>query len=192
MRKILAVLTGLCLLVGSAVPATGLIGYVNRQTLVVYEEVQPGDEVEIRALFDGQESEYHIVVNSKGGHAFVGLSIVNHINDLKESGAHITTEVSGTAMSAAAIIWLTGDVRIVHKNDMLMFHGARMVNQYNQPIPEEQMTEDVKKVIGTINAGMEAELAKIVGEKKAKKMIEDETFMTGQEAFELGIATTLK
>jgi ATP-dependent protease ClpP protease subunit len=183
---------GLCLLVGSAVPATGLIGYVNRQTLVLYGEVVPGDEVEIRALFDGQEKEYHITVNSKGGHAFVGLSIVNHINDLKESGAHVTTEVSGTAMSAAAIIWLTGDVRIVHKNDMLMFHGAKMVNRYGQEIPDSEMTDDSRLVIGTINAGMAAELAKILGEKKAKEVIEAETFMTGQQAFDMGLATTLK
>jgi 1,4-dihydroxy-2-naphthoyl-CoA synthase len=54
------------------------------------------------------------------------------------------------------------------------------------------MTDDIRLVIGTINAGMAAELAKILGEKKAKEVIEAETFMTGQQAFDMGLATTLK
>ena len=173
-------------------PAGCLIGYVNRQTLVVYDTVLPGDEVEIRALFDGQEKEYHIIINSKGGHAFTGLSIVNHIKDLKESGAKVTTEVSGTAMSAAAIIWLMGDVRIVHKNDIIMFHGAKMMNQYDQPVPEDQIDKGDKLVIDTINEAMYVELAKLMPEKEARKAIEDDLYVTGQQAFEMKLATTLK
>ena len=192
MKKLLAALIGVIMLVGYAVPAGCLMGYINRQTIMVYDEVQPGDEVEIRTLFDGQEEEYHITINSKGGAAFVGLSIINHIKDLKESGSKITTEVSGTAMSAAAIIWLMGDVRICHKNDIIMFHGAKMINQYGQPIPDEQMKDGDRLIISTINQAMAEELAKYIGEKEAKEAIENDLWLTGQEAFEMKIATTLK
>lgn len=192
MRKILAALIGAIMLVGYAVPAGCLMGYINRQTIMVYDAVQPGDEVEIRALFDGQEKAYHIVLNSKGGHAFTGLSIVNHIADLKESGAHITTEVSGTAMSAAAIIWLMGDVRIAHRNDIIMFHSAQLMNRQGQVVPREVLGSNELLILDTINKAMYDKIAEITDEKTAKNAIENDLYITGQQAYAMGFATTLK
>ena len=192
MKHLLAILIVILLLVGFATPAGCLIGYVNRQTIVLYDQVSDGDEVEIRTLFDGQEKSYHITINSPGGAAFVGMSIVNHIRDLKESGAHITTEVSSLAMSAAAIVWLMGDVRIVHKYDILMFHGARMIGSDGNEVPETMLEDNDKFVINNINESMREELAKYVGNKKAKEAIDGEWFLTGKQAFEMGLATTLK
>ena len=192
MKKLLATLAMLALLAGFATPAGCLIGYVNHQTIMIYDRIVPGDEVEIRALFDGQETEYHIVLNRPGGRAFTGLSIVNHIADLKESGAKITTEVSGTAMSAAAIIWLMGDVRIAHPHDIIMFHGAIMTTPDGRRIPPELIDGNDKMVIDTINQAMYERIAEITDEKTAKKAIEEDLYITGREAFRMGFATTLK
>jgi len=193
MKKILAVLTGLALLVGSALPASGLMGYINRQTIMLYGEVVSGDEVEIRILFDGQEEEYQIIINSPGGRAFVCLSIAQHIKSLQDMGKKVTTEVSGMAMSAGAIIWMMGDVRIAHRNDVIMFHGVQMVNPVTKtPIPRELLDDSDRFVMDTLNGFMMEELAKIVGKKKAEKMIEGETWLTGKQAFDMGLATILK
>jgi len=193
MKKILATIIGLVMLVGTALPASGLIGYINRQTIMLYDEVASGDEVEIRILFDGQEEEYQIIVNSHGGRAFVCLSIAQHIKSLQDMGKKVTTEVSGMALSAGAIIWMMGDIRIAHRNDVIMFHGVQMINpQTGQPVPRELLDDSDRFVIDTLNGFMIEELTKIIGKKKAEKMIEGETWLTGKQAFDMGLATILK
>jgi ATP-dependent protease ClpP protease subunit len=193
MKKLLTGLVLLAILAGFTVPASGLIGYINRQALVIYDTVTSGDEVEIRALFDGQESEYHIVINSPGGRGSVCMSMWNHIRDLQESGAKITTEVSGMAASAGAILWMTGDVRIVHRNDLVMFHGVQMIDQVSgQPLPESALDEYDKKIINTLNEAMVELMTPFVGEQKARGMLVGETWLTGREAYAMGLATILK
>jgi ATP-dependent protease ClpP protease subunit len=193
MKKILATIIGLVMLVGTALPASGLMGYINRQTIMLYGEVVSGDEVEIRVLFDGQEEEYQIIINSHGGRAFVCMSIAQHIRSLQDMGKKVTTEVSGMALSSGAILWIMGDIRIAHRNDVIMFHGVQMINPATQqPVPEELLEDSDKFIMDTLNRFLVEELTKIVGKKKAEKMIEGETWLTGKQAFDMGLATILK
>jgi ATP-dependent protease ClpP protease subunit len=193
MKKILAAIVGLVIILILSMPASGLIGYVNRQTVMIYDTVQVGDELEIRALFDGQEDEYQIIVNSPGGRGFVCMSIVNHIKSLQEAGSKITTEVSGMASSAGAIIWIMGDARVVHSTDILMFHGIQFVDpKTDRPIPEEMLSDSDRLVRDTLNGFLVEELTKLIGKKKAEGMIEGDNWMTGEQAFDMGLATILK
>lgn len=160
---------------------------------MVYDGVVSGDEVEIRALFDGQEDEYQIVINTPGGSGSVCMSIVNHIRDLQESGAKITTEVSGRAASAGAVIWLTGDVRIAHRNDLIMFHSVQMINPVTGvPFPDSQLDDNDRKRIKTLNGALVEMLTPLIGVEKAKEMLKGETWLTGKEAYNMGLATILK
>jgi ATP-dependent protease ClpP protease subunit len=160
---------------------------------MVHDSVEEGDEVEIRALFDGQEKEYHIIINSPGGSGSVCNSILNHIQELKDSGAKITTEVSGQAFSAGALIWAMGDTRIVHKYDMLMFHAAALYDPNGNRIPKEQIKDEgIILLIDTLNAKAVSVLEPLIGRKKAEEMLIGETWLTGKQAFEMGLATILK
>jgi ATP-dependent protease ClpP protease subunit len=160
---------------------------------MVYGGIQSGDEVEIRTLFDGQEEEYQIIINSQGGSGLVCMSIVNHIKSLKDMGKKVTTEVSGYAASAAAIIWLMGDVRIAHATDIIMFHGVQMLNaETGNKIPRSEWDEGSKLIVDTLNNFMKEELTKMIGAKQADKAIKGELWLTGKQAYKLGLATILK
>jgi ATP-dependent protease ClpP protease subunit len=176
-----------------SIPASGLIGYINRQTLMVYGDVQEGDEVEIRTLFDGQEDEYQIIINTPGGSAFTCMSIAQHIKSLQDAGAKVTTEVAGMASSAGAIIWIMGDERIVHKHDMIMFHSVQFYDLVTgETIPEHELSEGDILIKDTLNSFMVERLTKVIGKKKAESMLEGENWLTGQQAFDMGLATILK
>ena len=52
------------------------------------------------------------------------FGIRNRIKQLQAKGYHITTEVSGRAVSCAAMLWFLGDTRIAHNTDIIMMHKA--------------------------------------------------------------------
>ena len=62
-----------------------------------------------------------IKINSWGGDVFAGFSI---LNDLLDYEGKVTTKVQGMAASAAALIFMGGDKRVMSKRGMLMFHKA--------------------------------------------------------------------
>ena len=193
MKNILALIMGVIMLVGFATPAGSAMGYINRQTIMMYDNLVSGDEVDIRTQFDGQEKEYLIIINSLGGSVFACMSIINHIKSLQDSGAKVSTEISGLAASAGAIIWLAGDIRIVHRSDVLMFHGVQILNEYTRtPIPDDQLDKGALFVRDVLNKFMVEMLTELVGEKKAKSMIKGEIWLTGQDAYDMGLATILK
>jgi len=190
MKKLIGLFVGLALLFGVATSTQCNVDKIDDGTVMIYGSVETGDEVKIRQEM-ANTRDYLIILNSKGGAAFVGLSIANHVARLQQHNAKITTMVSGAAMSAAAVIWASGDVRYVHKNDIVMFHSAHMVDITGKKIPKENLTETDKFCIDQINQAMIDILAKSIGAGKAKKFIENETWLTGEQAFELGIATHL-
>ena len=62
-----------------------------------------------------------IKINSWGGDVFAGCGVVNLIKDYE---GEVTTKVMGMAASAAALIFMSGEKRIMPKYSMLMFHKA--------------------------------------------------------------------
>lgn len=105
------------------------IGYEvqNEPPLVLYIYDAIGPEVEyvefvhaLRYAPEGQPITIHI--NSPGGNLNSCLSIVNAI---EASQADITTVVDGEAASAAAMIWLSGHMKLIaSKHTCVMLHGA--------------------------------------------------------------------
>lgn len=73
---------------------------------------------ELQSL-DAKEINVHI--NSYGGEVAEGLAIYN---TLKNSDMKVTTICDGFACSAASVIFMAGDERIINEASLLMIHNA--------------------------------------------------------------------
>lgn len=125
-------------------------------------------------------------INSVGGDFYAGLAIYNRLRSLKAS---ITTINDGLAASAGSIIFMAGDKgkRKAYAGSNLMVHGVLsfMYGYYN--------TADLRAQIKELDAHNKALIATYVeatglDQDTVKSAISKDTYMTGQEAVDLGWA----
>jgi ATP-dependent Clp protease protease subunit len=125
-------------------------------------------------------------INSMGGSVSEGLAIYNLLSDFK---GNVTTIVDGFACSAASVVFMAGDKRIVPESGLLMIHNA-WGYAAGDSNAMKKYAEDLEKItqpsvnIYCSKTGLE--------ESKVKEMMDDETWITSQEALELGFATTIE
>lgn len=123
-------------------------------------------------------------INSYGGSVSEGLAIYSLLKDFK---GHLTTIVDGFACSAASIIFMAGQERVVPENGLIMIHNA-WTEARGDSNAMKKMAEDLEKItqpsvnIYSLKTGL--------SEETVKELMDRETWITSQEAFELGFATT--
>ena len=138
------------------------------------------------ALAEVDTPNLTVRINSMGGSVSEGLAIYNLLNDFK---GQVTTIVDGFACSAASVIFMAGDKRIVPESGLLMIHNAWGYAEGDSNAMKKR-AEDLEKItqpsvnIYCSKTGLE--------ESKVKEMMNDETWITSQEALELGFATTIE
>ena len=147
--------------------------------------------------------ELKITIMSGGGPVVPLIAMVNYLEALKARGVHLTTEVAGMSMSAAAILWMMGDERIVHPHDYMMFHGAVVLDVYGRPQSREQMGAVNAWVLDWADHMMRQLLldtlhdTELVNELMAKEGnlgpdSHNMHFYIGSDIYKMGIATKLE
>lgn len=133
----------------------------------------------------GEKNDVTVNINSPGGNVFEGLAIYN---TLREHKGHVTVKVVGLAASAASIIAMAGDDIQVAKAGFVMIHNAWGVVVGNK----HDLTE-AAKVMGVFDSALAEIYADATGaeKKKIEKMMDAETWLTGQEAVDQGFAHSL-
>ena len=123
-------------------------------------------------------------INSVGGDLYAGIAIYNRLKSLP---ANVTTVNDGLAASAGSLIFQAGNTRKVHSGSNIMVHQAMglLIGYYQ--------TKDLKEVIKQLEAGNKAAVniyAEASGRDAAdmKAMVDKETWLTGQEAVDAGLA----
>ena len=125
-----------------------------------------------------------IHINSVGGDLYAGVAIYNR---LKELPANITTINDGLAASAASLIFQAGDTRKVNAGSNLMVHQAMgFLYGYYQVPDLNQVTKQLRAANNTAVA-IYAE-ASSRDKDAIKRMVDAETWLTGQEAVDAGLA----
>ena len=123
-------------------------------------------------------------INSVGGDLYSGIAIYNR---LKALPGKVTTINDGLAASAASVIFQAGDVRQVHAGSNIMIHqAAGFLFGYYQ-------SKELKEAIKQLDAGNKAAVnvyAEASGREPEamKAMLDKETWLTGQEAVDAGLA----
>jgi len=156
------------------------------------EDIWDGTGVSAKAfqkeLSDIKSPNIHLHINSFGGQVFEGIAIFNL---LKQHPAVITTYIDGLAASIASVIALAGDKVIMASNALYMIHLPWGVAQgtANDMRDTANILDKIKSTMTTIY------LEKCNKKKKDKdmmsgsdidSMMEEETWLTAQEAYDMG------
>ena len=127
------------------------------------------------------DKDVEVQISSPGGFVSVGLEIINLIREHK---GEVTTKIMGQAASMAAFIALVGDKVIAHSNTVFMVHFASGFSFGTHK--EMRKTADVLENLSLLLA---KELVRKTGKtlEEAIKMLDNETFLFGDEMLNEGI-----
>lgn len=134
----------------------------------------------------GEVKNIAININSPGGSVFDGLAIYNM---LKRHKAHISVYVDGLAASAASFIAMAADEVIMPENAYLMIHNAWSFTGGNKK-DFIKMAETLEQMDGTISNIYAEKTGKTQDEMLA--MMDEEKWMDGKEALELGFSNKIE
>lgn len=133
-----------------------------------------------KELSEIRSSQIDLHINSPGGEVFDGLTIYNLI---KQHPANVTTYIDGLAASIASVIALAGDKVIMAENALYMVHNPWGVAM-DDSSEMRKMADRLDKVGGSIATAYTSKSGK--GEDEITALMNAETWMTAQEAFDFG------
>jgi ATP-dependent protease ClpP protease subunit len=156
---------------------------------VIGEDFWTGEGVTVKridaALRTIGDKAVTVYINSPGGDMFEGIAIYNR---LREHSQQVTTKVLGLAASAASVIYLAGEERQVASSAFLMIH-----NCWTWLAGNRHYLRDVADDLEEFDAAMADLYAETSGQpvEDMAELMDDETFIRGKRALELGLATGL-
>lgn len=135
-----------------------------------------------------EPDEVEVTIHSQGGNVEKGDAIYNYLKTL-DLTIPVTT-ITDKAYSIAAKIFTAGRVRIIEDIEsaaMIHFAWAKVEGKAEKL---EMIAEELREMEQEFTS-FYAELLNI-DEETAKALLDNETFLSGEEAVELGFATELK
>ena len=139
----------------------------------------------VRQLKELDVDEIKVHINSYGGDVAEGLAIYNV---LREHKAQVVTICDGFACSAASVVFMAGDKRVMQPASLLMIHNAWTIAMGNAE--ELRKTADDIEII--TQASVEAyKMVATIDEKKIKELMDAETWILPKDAVEYGFATEI-
>jgi ATP-dependent Clp endopeptidase proteolytic subunit ClpP len=139
----------------------------------------------ISEIKDLKDKPINLRINSLGGDVFNGMAIYNVI---KKRESKTTVYVEGIAASIATIIALGADEVIMSENSLFMIHNAWGGTMGN--------SKDMRKSADTLDK-ISNELTEIYVKKtglaynRVTEMMDEETWLSAEEAYELGFVDTV-
>ena len=133
----------------------------------------------------GNDNDVTVYINSPGGDMFEGIAIYNRFLEHK---GKVTTKVLGLAASAASVIYMAGadDARFIASSAFLMIHNCWVYtvgNRHALRNVADDMEEFDAAMVDLYVDGSDQ------SEKAITKMMDEETFIRGKKAVELGFAS---
>ena len=133
----------------------------------------------------GVDKDVDVIINSGGGDVFEGIAIHNV---LKQHKGNVTVKIIGLAGSATSIIVLGGDEIKIAKNAFFMIHNAWMVGAGNRN--DFRAFADFLEPFDNILAETYVDFTGL-DKKEIVDMMDNETWLSGEEAVSKGFADTL-
>lgn len=138
-----------------------------------------------KELADLNGKPLNVHINSYGGEVKEGIAMYNLLKDYQ---GEVTTVCDGFACSAASMVFMAGKNRVMHSNSLLMIHNAWTQADGNAD-DFRKLADDLDKITEpSIEAYVEATHLE---RDEIKAMMDAETWLTADEALELGFATAI-
>lgn len=132
------------------------------------------------------DTDIIVRINSYGGEVAEGLAIYNQLKAFKYN---VTTVCDGFACSAASVIFMAGAKRIMPNSSLLLIHNAWTWTAGDSNVLRKQ-ADDLEKITQP-----SVEIYKSVAtisEEEIKSMMDEETWITAEEALSYGFATEIQ
>lgn len=124
-------------------------------------------------------------INSYGGEVAEGLAIYNN---LKNHPARIRTICDGFACSAASVVFMAGDERVMNPASLLMIHNAWSYASGNAKALRKE-ADDLETIS---NASAETYRSRVnLSDEALTEMLDSETWITPKDAVSWGFATSI-
>jgi len=128
----------------------------------------------------------HIRINSPGGDVFDGTAIANTI---KQHSAKTITHIDAIAASIASIIALSSDEVVMAENAFFMFHEAWSIS-IGSAADFRKEADLLDKIDGVLAKTYVNKTGK--DEKEIKDLMAAETWLTAEEALEMGMVDQIE
>lgn len=135
----------------------------------------------------GVKQTIKVYINSGGGDVFAANAIYTQ---LKANSAKIHIIIEGICASAATIVAMAGDKIIISNSAVIMIHNPKVgVMGYYEQKDLEKLNTTLETIKNSIIATYKTKLNKT--DEQLKELMDNETWYTGKEAVENGIADEL-
>lgn len=160
---------------------------------VISDESWYGDEVTPKAFRDElaalEGKDVLVRINSVGGDVFAAQAIYN---TLKAYTGKVNAIIDGLAASAATIVMVAAENVVVPKNTMVMIHNPLTVLcGYYQSEELQKLSNTLDKVRDTIVNVYQDKTGDKCTEKQICELMDNETWLTGEEAIAYGFADSV-
>ncbi len=136
-----------------------------------------------KLIQNSNATQITVCINSYGGDVAEALAIYNA---LKIHPAKVTTRCDGFACSAASVVFMAGDERVMNEASLLMIHNAWTWASGNAEELRKQ-ADDLETISKTAS---KAYLACVnISEAELQAMLDAESWITPEDALEKGFAT---
>lgn len=161
----------------------------NEAEISIYDEIggwgisSKDFAISLKEVGDVNHIALHL--NTPGGSVFEGMAIYNV---LKSHKATVTVYVDGLAASMGSVIAMAGDVVVMPENALMMIH-----NPWSMAAGDAEELRKNAELLDKIKSQMINLYSSKTGQSDAtiSALMDDETWLTGSEAVELGFADEL-
>ncbi|MGG5359345.1 head maturation protease, ClpP-related [Enterococcus sp. DIV0240a] len=136
----------------------------------------------------GEISQINLHINSPGGSVFEGIAIGNM---LKQHKAHVVAHVDALAASIASVIVASCDEVVMPENSMLMIHNPWSVVMGNSNDLRKK-ADDLDKIAESSVITYLSKAGDKLTEEKIKEIMDKETWLSAQEAYEYGLCDVVE
>ncbi|MEJ9151078.1 Clp protease ClpP [Bacillus smithii] len=136
----------------------------------------------------GDVSTINLYINSPGGSVFEGIAIHNM---LKRHKAKVNVYVDALAASIASVIAMAGDTIYMPKNSMLMIHNPWTFT-YGNAAELRKMADDLDRIGNSSKQTYLQKAGDKLTEEKLQEMLDAETWLSADEAFEYGLCDVVQ
>lgn len=136
----------------------------------------------------GEVSQINLHINSPGGSVFEGIAIGNM---LRQHKARVVAHVDALAASIASVIVASCDEVIMPENSMLMIHNPWTISMGNAKELRKQ-ADDLDKIAESSVVTYLAKSGEKLTEEKIKQIMDEETWMSAQEAYNYGLCDVVE
>jgi len=136
----------------------------------------------------GEVEQINLYVNSPGGSVFEGITIGNM---LKRHNARVVANVDALAASIASVIIMAADEIRMPSNSMLMIHNPWTFAIGNAADLRKQ-ADDLDRIGESAVQSYLSKTGDKLEEGKLKEMLDAETWLSADEAFEYGLCDVVE